>query len=150
MQGTEPSMQGKAPSMQDTGINVGDGEDIDPTLWQELLEIAQPIRNNRRSPAKARDSVILSLCARAPLSTSQLAALLGRHEVHVREVLRTLIASEELEFLYPDQPKHPNQRYLTRGRGVVESIEAADGSERGSRDPNQMDLLESAEISQGS
>jgi hypothetical protein len=84
--------------------------------WPELEELARPAREHRRLAPETRSQIILSLCARAPLSVKELSILLNRSEAYVGDAIRPLVNSGELTFLYPDQPRHPRQKYVAGER----------------------------------
>jgi len=46
------------------------------------------------------------------LSLRELIELTGKSEATVRKSLRRLLRSEQLRYLYPDQPQHPRQKYV--------------------------------------
>lgn len=85
---------------------------IPEDLWQELREISARAREHRYIRADLRDDLIVRLCARVPLSLRELATLLGRSEVSLRDSLRSLIASGRLAYRYPDRPTHRRQQYV--------------------------------------
>src|SRR5688500_11185220 len=58
------------------------------------------------------------MCGRAPLSVRELALLLNRSEAYIADAVQPLVSSERLSFLYPDQPRHPRQRYAARWTDV--------------------------------
>ncbi|MGQ0562856.1 MAG: hypothetical protein ACT443_13395 [Gemmatimonadota bacterium] len=82
-------------------------------VWPELEALAQPARERRRLPPETRSRIIIELCALAALSVKELALLLDRSEAYVGDAIRPLVNSGRLTFLYPDQPRHPKQKYLT-------------------------------------
>src|SRR5688572_26917499 len=97
------------------GIRLEDSGSLAKFLWPTLLDIARPAREKRRLEPEARDRLILDLCGRASLSVRELAELLDRTEAYVGDAIRPLVDAQLLSFQYPDQPRHPRQRYLTRG-----------------------------------
>lgn len=84
-------------------------------LYPSLLEISRPARERRRLAPADRDDIIVRLCARVPLSLRELAHLVERDEEYLLTVLRRLVASGRLALLHPEQPTHPQQKYLGRG-----------------------------------
>lgn len=80
--------------------------------WPELEQIARPARERRRLPPDTRSEIIVSLCRRAPLSVRDLSVLLDRSEAYIGDAIRPLVNSGQLTFLYPDQPRHPRQKYM--------------------------------------
>jgi ATP-dependent DNA helicase RecG len=101
-----------------------------PQVWQELEELADRARKQGRLGTVDRDNLIVALCAIAPLSLKQLAGLVGLSQPHLREVLRGLVASKRISFLFRGQPNHPRQRYV----GVTLVQASIDG-------PGSTDLL---------
>ncbi len=97
------------------GTRLEDSGSVAKLLWPALLAIAQPAREKRRLEPNARDQLILALCARTSLSVRELSQLLDRTEAYVGDAIRPLVDAQRLTFLYPDQPRHPRQRYLTAG-----------------------------------
>jgi hypothetical protein len=83
--------------------------------WAQLQEIALPARERRRLPPEVRSRIIVNLCRVAPLSVKDLSILLDRSEAYVGDAIRPLVTTGALTFLYPDQPRHPRQKY---GAGV--------------------------------
>lgn len=86
--------------------------------WTELEQIAKPARERRRLPPETRSQIIVSLCRRAPLSVKDLSTLLDRSEAYIGDAIRPLVNGGQLVFLYPDQPRHPRQKYVA-GNGVT-------------------------------
>jgi hypothetical protein len=80
--------------------------------WPELEELAKPAREHRRLAPETRGQIIIRLCRRAPLSVKDLSVLLDRSEAYIGDAIRPLVTAGELTFLYPDQPRHPRQKYL--------------------------------------
>ena len=87
--------------------------------WRELEETARPARERRRLPPEVRSEIIVKLCRRAPLSVKDLSVLLNRSEAYVGDAIRPLVTSGLLTFLYPDQPRHPRQKYMAAGEAAL-------------------------------
>ena len=83
------------------------------SYWPELEELARPARERRRLAPETRSEIILQLCAKAPLSVKELSELLDRSEAYVGDAIRPLVTGGDLTFLFPDQPRHPRQKYIT-------------------------------------
>ncbi len=49
-----------------------------------------------------------------------LSILLNRSEPYIGDAIRPLVTSGQVQFLYPDQPKHPRQKYIEASQAVVE------------------------------
>ena len=80
--------------------------------WAELQTKAAPARERRRLDPDHRDQLIVDLCSLAPLSVRDLAQLLARTEAYTGDAIRPLVERGRIVFLYPDQPRHPKQRYV--------------------------------------
>ncbi|MEX2281036.1 MAG: hypothetical protein WEE89_00955 [Gemmatimonadota bacterium] len=102
-------------------------------LWPTLLEIARPAREKRRLEPETRDRLILDLCGRASLSVRELSQLLDRTEAYVGDAIRPLVDAQLLTFQYPDQPRHPRQRYLTRGSDADTAVALPSGTSQAVR-----------------
>ena len=89
--------------------------------WPELEALANPARERRRLPPEVRSRIILELCAVAPLSVKDLSTLLQRSEAYVGDAIRPLVAAGDLTFLYPDQPRHPKQKYRAASQPLAAS-----------------------------
>src|SRR5687768_17022790 len=96
-------------------LRLEDGGSVAKLLWPTLVEIAQPARDKRRLDPAARGRLILDLCSRASLSVRDLSQLLDRTEAYVGDAIRPLVEDRLLAFIYPEQPRHPRQRYVTAG-----------------------------------
>lgn len=84
-------------------------------VWPDLEVLALRARQRRRLPPETRSAIILQLCRRAALSVKDLSVLLDRSEAYIGDAIRPLVSGGDLTFLYPDQPRHPKQKYLTAG-----------------------------------
>jgi ATP-dependent DNA helicase RecG len=81
-----------------------------------LAAISAEARTHSRLSPEALADTVIRLCTEAPLTRDELAELLHRNEGHIRRVIRPLLAEGRLNYLYPEQPSHPRQRYVTPGR----------------------------------
>jgi len=105
----------------DSGDVVADSEGVQPNSegltadsersWTELLAIAAPARGTRKLAPAVLEELVISLCAHGPLALTDLANLLERSDDYLRTTLRRLVNSRRIVYLYPDQPKHPRQKY---------------------------------------
>lgn len=86
-------------------------DDNSVDVHQLLQEIARPARERRRLDARTRDDILVRLCTVQPLSLRELSRLVDRDEGALREIIRSLVGSRKLSFLYPDRPNHPQQKY---------------------------------------
>lgn len=82
------------------------------SAWPELERIAQPARDSRRLAPEVRGAIIAELCALSPLSVKQMSTLLDRSEAYIGDAIRPLVSSGQITFLFPDQPRHPKQKYI--------------------------------------
>lgn len=76
--------------------------------------LAARIAEAGRRPRRAALRVLLrDLCAWQPLSSRELAVLLGGRDpkVLLREHLRPMLGAGELAYTFPQMPNHPQQRY---------------------------------------
>ena len=66
-----------------------------------------------KRPGKKIRSVILGLCSWKPLSSSELAEIIGRkdNESIRRDHLKPMIDAGQLEYVYPEMERHPQQAY---------------------------------------
>lgn len=81
-------------------------------VWPQLEAVAQPARVRRRLSPEERSDIIVRLCALAPLSVKELSTLLDRSEAYVGDAIRPLVNEGRITFLFPDQPRHPKQKYM--------------------------------------
>lgn len=135
-QSSDQNPQSSSANPQSSSQNSEDpaGESLKQASWQELEQIAATIRQEGRLSKVARDALIVQLCSRLPLSLKELVRLVGVSEPHLREILRRLVATRRLGFLYPNQPSHPRQRYIAvtdlssqNGGATIDNSEPADG-----------------------
>lgn len=114
--GTVPSFPDKGSNFPYSDPSLPDNPDRrwepDAGTWAELERIAKPARERARLSPDQRANVLIALCACAPLSRQELAALLGRNEAYVSQAATPLVRDGRLAFLYPSQPSHPRQRYV--------------------------------------
>ncbi|MDB5100503.1 MAG: putative transcriptional regulator [Cyanobacteria bacterium RYN_339] len=67
-----------------------------------------------RAPREAMRDLIKTLCAWADLRADEMEVLLGRNRNYLlREHLTPMVASEALQYLYPQMINHPDQAYRT-------------------------------------
>ena len=71
----------------------------------------------KRTEQGAINEIIKELCGEEFLNSAELGIVLGRNPKHLRKrYLLKLVASKELEYLYPEKPNHPHQAYKTRSK----------------------------------
>lgn len=87
---------------------------ISEGLHNEEQKISIKARNNKKLSSAEMQSVILQLCDIAPQSLSKLSELLDRSGDYLRQsIIKNLMNQSSIVFLYPDDPNHPEQAYLT-------------------------------------
>lgn len=104
---------GNRSNSEGSGPNSKGNRPSSANVHKDLEEISRVARERRRLDPVIRDSILVELCARTPLSLEQLARLMGRSEAWVREAIRPLISSGHLAYLYPNRPTHPKQKYVS-------------------------------------
>ena len=88
-------------------------KDIPDELWNELWELAKPIREQKRSSRNDIVKTIKTLCSQCFLSADALSKLLNRKPKTLKE--KYLYRMEDvLQMEFPNNPKHPRQAYRTR------------------------------------
>lgn len=90
---------------------------IDDPIWRKLEDIALPVSSVDYGSAERRNEIVVRLCEVTSLSLLELVWLLRRNKAYVRSILKSLIKTGELEYIYPGKPRHPQQRYRTRHDG---------------------------------
>lgn len=83
----------------------------------ELWELAGIVRSRKKTASETVRSVILSLCNDRFLNLQELAQLLSRSPVDLRErYIRPMIDDGLLERRYPNKPNHEHQAYRTKSQ----------------------------------
>ena len=83
---------------------------LPPVLETRLKQIGQ-----RANPSKVQ-TIIVELCKWQPMRLEQIADLLQRNKNYVQEkYLKPLIDQGILEYVYPENPTHPQQTYRIKG-----------------------------------
>ncbi|HEY8286834.1 MAG TPA: ATP-binding protein, partial [Chloroflexota bacterium] len=120
-QPSDPNSQPSDPNSQPSGPGrdsmIGDPTDI----WVDLLEIARPAREQSRIDPRQRDAILVCLCARSPLTLTQIAQLMNRHKERVRLALQPLVTAGRIAHVYPD-PNHPRQKYVATPRSPEDEV----------------------------
>ena len=71
----------------------------------------QAAQKKRIAPTTMQEYII-ELCAINPLSAKELAHYLNRDDEWIKkEYISKLVKEGRIKLLYPDKPKHPNQKY---------------------------------------
>ena len=87
----------------------------------QLLSIAKPIRESRKSPKQLVEKVIIELCCKQELSLPQLEKLLNRSGEFLRkEYLKPLIQRGNIKLKFPTKPNHPQQAYVSVNQTSME------------------------------
>jgi ATP-dependent DNA helicase RecG len=89
------------------------------TLRESLPEsLRHQVEELGQRPGEKSRTVILLLCAWKPLSSNELAEILGRKDSEAirRDHLKPLIEEGRLAYVYPEMERHPEQAYRTVGR----------------------------------
>ena len=86
-------------------------------------ELPDPIRTQlaglgRRATPEALDTVLVALASWKPLSLEELSALTGRAATHLRmRNVKRLLKEGRLAYVHPEEPNHPEQKYVARPGG---------------------------------
>lgn len=89
----------------------GEIEPLRGELPAELRGELESLRK-RASPSEV-DELIQALCNWRPLSLREISGLLGRSMSHIQDrYIKRLLKSRKLEYLFPDEPSSPKQRYV--------------------------------------
>ncbi len=85
--------------------------------------IIKPLANTRRYKTNDVKKAIVALCEVEPLSLRRLAELLNRTPNQVRNYIKPLLADGHLQLLYPENPKHPKQKYSSVKKARIDTPE---------------------------
>ena len=107
-----PTSQVQPTSTDIKQAELADKEARASLAWTELEGVAAMARERKRLPPDLRDDLVVKLCSVAPLSARELATLMQRSEAYISDAIQPLVRSGRLTFLYPDQPRHPRQKYI--------------------------------------
>jgi ATP-dependent DNA helicase RecG len=107
------------PEHPDLTINQADLTRPNTDLWQELLDIAKPIRSGEiRSSRADLERVLIQLLEKTGkkyLKLPQLSELLGRNTDTLRKsYLSRMLKEQKIELAYPTKPNHPEQGYTLK------------------------------------
>ena len=118
-----PQASGEIPQATDStnqaqihaGIPQVNGEIPQAVITDFPIELQNELRTlGKRCPRADLEALILRLCACRPLTRQNLAALLHRDESNLKKlVLKPLVETRQLNYLYPEMVKHPKQAYIT-------------------------------------
>jgi ATP-dependent DNA helicase RecG len=92
-------------------------EHYDPVKDPALLEIALPVSSKGKAKPEVVKSTLMELCSGRFLTLNELAVLVKRSPVDLRQrFIKSMVDDEKtLERRYPQQPNHEQQAYRTRG-----------------------------------
>lgn len=109
------SSKDKESSLEGLTISSKDKKLETPNAYSSLQEIAKPVSNKKRSKKQDVNKVILELCSKRYLSVVELATLLCRNPVDIRQrYIKPMLEEGLLERRFPQQPNHESQAYRTR------------------------------------
>ena len=84
-----------------------------PPLPKDLLEALREI--GQRRTTKTIKTIIARLCEIGPLRLPELVEILKRDPDHLRKhYIVSMINNHELEYLFPESPRHPQQAYKAK------------------------------------
>jgi ATP-dependent DNA helicase RecG len=115
-----PGISAQAPgiSAQAPGINIfiSDMPGLPQGFPSLPLELVQSLKGiGKRTSVQKIRAIILQLCTLSPLRLPELVELLQRDSDHLRKrYLAKMIDDEELEYLFPNSPNHPQQAYKSK------------------------------------
>jgi ATP-dependent DNA helicase RecG len=111
--GKADSSSGKAPDSSGKA-DSSSGKIDDPVLWAHLEQIAAPVAGTARAKKVVVRQTILDLCNQRFIGLADLADLLGRSPVSLRnEYLSPMVKEGILVHRFPAEPNHPQQAYQT-------------------------------------
>jgi ATP-dependent DNA helicase RecG len=116
---SDTSIVDNGPNMMISSANSTDNElsleDSDPTsvYSKRLQQIAAPAQARKRMPPDQLRNIIVELCAVQTLSAPELAQLLSRSEIHIRQMICALVDTGEILPVHRAR-RHPGQRYTVR------------------------------------
>jgi ATP-dependent DNA helicase RecG len=91
-----------------SGVNDADSMNV----HEQLERIARPMRERQRLDRTTRDAILVALCGLQPLSLKELIDITGRSADSLRDAVQSLVSAHRLVFVFPDQPRHPRQKYV--------------------------------------
>ncbi|MBD1896870.1 RNA-binding domain-containing protein [Coleofasciculus sp. FACHB-129] len=96
-----------------TGTSSSRQEAIPVDIWNQMMQISAFVRTQPRIDRMRLQNLIVQLCALAPLGVNELESLLARKKQYVLRIIRTLLTTGRINYLYPAQPSHPRQKYVS-------------------------------------
>ncbi len=111
LKGTSEGLQSRSEGLAGTSEGL---ESEDPATNAQLLAIADPIRRTGKAPKPLVRETIQRLCRNRFLHLNQLANLLNRSPVDLRQrYVKPMVEEGLLDRRYPQQPNHEQQAYRT-------------------------------------
>lgn len=111
--GISPQTPGTTALISDIIVSIPGIPQGFPPLSEGLAQALQEM-GKRTSVQKIR-AVIAQLCALSPLKLPELVKILQRDSDHLRKrYISKMIDDEELEYLFPESPNHPQQAYRAK------------------------------------
>ncbi|MBV7271659.1 hypothetical protein JMF89_03965 [Clostridiaceae bacterium UIB06] len=108
------NIQNSINSTANSIINNEDSINNDESLYDKLSDIAKLSINKKRLDVNTMDNIIVEMCKVKSIELKELAKLLNRNDVGLRNnYLNRLVKENRLKLLYPGQINHPKQAYLT-------------------------------------
>ena len=93
-------------------ITTGTPDIMENNLPDKVRNKVQKL--TKRTPRSEIKSLILEICSIRPYNANELGSLIKRDSEYLRNFYLTrMIESGELEYLYPSNPAHPGQAYIT-------------------------------------
>lgn len=114
------SSEGLDPRSEDSAMSsegsAPRSEDYDPVKDPILQEMARPVSSTNRIGTDILKNTLLRLCSARFLTLNELAALMNRNPVDLRQrYIKPMVDIEKnLERRFPQQPNHEQQAYRTR------------------------------------
>ncbi len=109
-----PGISSQAPGISSQAPGISSQAPV-PGIPEGLAQELQ--RVGKRASVQKIQEIIAQLCALKPIKLTELVEILQRDSDHLRKrYLSKMIDEEELEYLFPESPNHPEQAYRTKKR----------------------------------
>lgn len=115
--GTASSSREKGVSSGETASSSGEMSSVSgerDDTHERLLAIASKVRETKRISSATLQNVLVGMCSLKPLSLKEMAKLTNRQDETLRDIVRTLLDSSRLFYLYPERPSSPKQMYTAK------------------------------------
>ncbi len=110
MHGNGPDMHGNGPDMHGNGPDMHGNGERDGDERPDGRRLAP----GRLAPADM-EAAVLAACAGAWLTRAEIASVVSRNPLTLRETLSRLVGQGRLVREFPDHPTRPGQRYRAAG-----------------------------------